>query len=58
VCQGFETCDPRLGWVGCTALEPSVEICDGIDNDCNGVADDNPRMPSEECYNETPGVEG
>ncbi|HPC91193.1 MAG TPA: MopE-related protein, partial [Myxococcota bacterium] len=58
VCQGFETCDKDLGWVGCTALEPSPEICDGIDNDCNGVADDNPRMPEEECYNETPGVEG
>ena len=58
VCQGFETCDKDLGWVGCTALEPSPEICDGIDNDCNGVADDDPRMPEEECYNETPGVEG
>ena len=25
------------GWVG-----PSAEICDGVDNDCNGVVDDSP----------------
>ena len=39
-CLGFETCDPGVGWVGCTAALPTVEDCDGLDNDCNGFIDD------------------
>ncbi len=39
-CYGLETCNPELGWVGCTAPEPSLEDCDGFDNDCNGLVDD------------------
>ena len=39
-CYGAETCDPNQGFVGCDALEPLGEDCDGIDNDCNGVVDD------------------
>ncbi|NOZ01090.1 MAG: hypothetical protein GXP54_04280, partial [Deltaproteobacteria bacterium] len=56
VCLGFETCDQEKGWIGCTALEPAIESCDGIDNDCNGVADDNPVPPEEKCKNDVPGV--
>ena len=40
VCFGYETCDPEVGWVGCTAPQAAVEICDGLDNDCNGTPDD------------------
>ncbi len=27
------------GWLGCDAVFPSTEICNGIDDDCNGVVD-------------------
>ncbi|MFT7621566.1 MAG: hypothetical protein ACI9WU_000730 [Myxococcota bacterium] len=39
-CFGFEDCDPNLGWAGCDAVAPFDEICDGVDNDCNGFLDD------------------
>jgi Putative metal-binding motif len=36
--KGTETCD--LGqWVGCTAIGPTGETCDGKDNDCDGTVD-------------------
>lgn len=39
-CFGFEICDAALGWTGCTALPPALETCNGLDDDCNGLADD------------------
>lgn len=39
-CVGFELCDPEAGWIECTALEPSPEVCDGYDNNCDGVVDE------------------
>ena len=41
-CSGHETCDPSQagGWVGCDARTPAAEVCNGIDDDCNGQIDD------------------
>ena len=39
-CLGFQTCDALAGWSDCDAAVPSPELCDGIDNDCNGQIDD------------------
>ena len=39
-CFGRETCDPERGWVGCNAPTPAEELCDQLDNDCNGFTDD------------------
>ena len=32
------------GWNAC-AVSPAPEICDGLDNDCNGAVDDSPSCP-------------
>ena len=54
-CTGVETCDPTVGWTGCTALEPAVEDCDGGDNDCDGFIDED--LPVDEaCENTVDGV--
>jgi hypothetical protein len=39
-CFGFETCEAGTGWSACSAATPSEEVCDGQDNDCDGMADD------------------
>ncbi len=40
VCVGVETCDPTRGWSDCDALYPIEERCDGFDNDCDGLIDE------------------
>lgn len=40
VCAGQQICDAEIGWAPCTATTPAAEVCDGADNDCNGVVDD------------------
>ena len=37
-CSAFETCQGDAGWGPCTALD--AEVCDGADNDCDGLTDD------------------
>ncbi|MEO8704271.1 MAG: MopE-related protein [Kofleriaceae bacterium] len=38
---GMRTCDEAATWSRCTDVHPVQEICnDGIDNDCNGMPDD------------------
>ena len=43
-CIGRETCDVDVGWTGCTATEPKAELCNQIDDDCNGFTDDIPGL--------------
>ncbi len=40
VCTFTDDNDPTNDWSGCTAPQPSAEVCDGVDNDCNGAVDD------------------
>jgi len=50
-CYGVETCDGAVGWGNCSATEPTAEICDGIDNDCNALIDDGVAPPTDTCEN-------
>ena len=39
-CFGRETCDASQGWFGCNAPIAAREICNQVDDDCNGFTDD------------------
>ena len=39
-CYGDELCDGPNGWTECNAKTPAPETCDGLDNNCNGVIDE------------------
>ena len=38
-CYGYETCETN-GWSECSARTPMEEICNGLDDDCNGFVDE------------------
>lgn len=40
VCQGVEMCGAQLSWEECDARTPQEEICNGIDDNCNGFIDE------------------
>ena len=40
MCYGVAVCDPIDGWTGCSSVTPEEEICDGFDNNCNGIIDE------------------
>ncbi len=54
-CPGVETCDPAVGWTGCTAPEPGPEVCNGVDDDCDGLVDDG-LAETHGCERTVPGV--
>jgi len=45
--QGTLTCNPNGGLICSPNVQPGPEICDGLDNNCNGLVDEN---LSESCY--------
>ncbi|MFO0751172.1 MAG: MopE-related protein [Myxococcota bacterium] len=49
-CAGTQVCDPSGdGFSACTARVPSAEICNGQDDDCDGVFDEGVQPPPEAC---------
>ena len=47
-CPGMATCLATDGWY-CDAKQPTAEVCDGLDNNCNGVVDDGFAGLAEAC---------
>jgi hypothetical protein len=39
-CFGTQVCNPAVGWSACNALDATAENCDGSDNDCDFLIDE------------------
>ena len=47
-CAGARTCT-RVGLGPCLSSQPSAEVCNGVDDDCDGVVDDGSCDDGEDC---------
>ncbi|MFT6628222.1 MAG: hypothetical protein ACJA1R_001483, partial [Flavobacteriales bacterium] len=45
-CAGVEVCAPAAGWSTCDAAPATAEVCDGEDNNCDGVIDNGAEVGS------------
>jgi hypothetical protein len=46
-CLGSITCAPPMGWGACSARTPVAELCNGRDDDCDGMTDE--EIPDTTC---------
>ena len=53
LCKGKRACAVDQGLTDCDAPTPSTEVCNGVDDDCNGKVDDLPTNQS--CAKPAPG---
>ena len=51
VCEGTATCRGIAGWE-CDAAPPTIELCNGLDDDCTGVVDDGLCFDGNPCTND------
>ena len=43
-CFGHQLCDGAAGWTPCSAPDAVPEVCNQVDDDCNGLTDDIPNL--------------
>jgi hypothetical protein len=55
VCLGYQTCSSKQGWVECSAPEPAPESCNGKDDDCDGLIDEEV-AETKDCEHDVPGI--
>jgi hypothetical protein len=54
-CFGTQTCNPAVGWSACNAATAVVEACDGDDNDCDFLIDED-TGGGQACSNTVAGI--
>jgi len=54
-CFGTQTCDPSAGWSVCSAPAAALETCNGNDDDCDFLIDED-TGGGEACTNTVPGI--
>ncbi|MFT7580245.1 MAG: hypothetical protein ACI9MR_001914, partial [Myxococcota bacterium] len=55
-CFGSESCNYLAGWEGCSAQTPAAELCNGLDDNCNGPADEGVTRTPATCESTVAGV--